>query len=57
VGAEWPASLVEIVGAERILPVRSKRLVAGYLEDVLTAAAQRCGDFCIMIYGSRAPLY
>ncbi len=51
-GAEWPASLVEIVGAERILPVRSKRLVAGYLEDVLTAAAQRCGDFCILIYGS-----
>jgi hypothetical protein len=49
--AEWPASLVEIVGAERILPVRSKRLFAGYMEDVLTTAAQRCGDFCIMIYG------
>ena len=50
--AEWPASLVEIVGAERVLPVRSKRLFAGYMEDVLTAAAQRRGDFCIMIYGS-----
>jgi hypothetical protein len=50
--AEWPASLVEIVGAERVLPVRSKRLFAGYMEDVLTAAAQRRGDFCMMIYGS-----
>ena len=50
--AEWPAFLVEIVGAERILPIRSKRLFAGYMEDVVNAAAARCGDFCIMIYGS-----
>ncbi|MFZ0319351.1 MAG: hypothetical protein WAL56_09505 [Candidatus Sulfotelmatobacter sp.] len=50
--AEWPASLIEIVGAERIVPMRSKRLIAGYMEDVLTAAAERCGGFCIMIYGS-----
>jgi hypothetical protein len=50
--AHWPASLVEIVGADRILPVRSKRLFASYMEDVLTTAAQRCGDFCILIYGS-----
>lgn len=50
--SEWPASLVEIVGAERILPLRSRRLLAGYMEDVLTTAAQRCGDFCIMIYGN-----
>jgi 4-hydroxy-2-oxovalerate aldolase len=50
--ARWHASLVEIVGAERILPVRSKRLFAGYMQDVLSAAAQRCGDFCILIYGS-----
>jgi 4-hydroxy 2-oxovalerate aldolase len=50
--AEWPASLIEIVGAERILPVRSKRLVGGYIEDVISTAAQRCGDFCILIYGS-----
>src|SRR5271166_2438075 len=34
--AEWPASLKEIVGVERILPVRSKRLFASYLEDVVT---------------------
>ncbi len=51
-GAEWPASLIEIVGAERILPISSKRLFAGYMEDVIMTAAQRCGDFCLMIYGS-----
>ncbi len=50
--ATWPASLKEIVGAERILPVRSKRLFAGYMEDALLTTAQRCGDFCVMIYGS-----
>ncbi|MFZ0770733.1 MAG: hypothetical protein WCA49_24435 [Candidatus Sulfotelmatobacter sp.] len=50
--AEWPASLKEIVGVERILPVRSKRLFEGYMEDVLMTAAQRCGGFCLMIYGS-----
>jgi 4-hydroxy 2-oxovalerate aldolase len=50
--AEWPSSLTEIVGAERILPVRSKRLFEGYTEDVLMTAAQRRGDFCLMIYGS-----
>ncbi len=50
--ADWPASVSLIVGAERILPMRSKRLFAGYLEDVVNAAAARCGDFCIMIYGS-----
>jgi len=49
---EWPTSLIEIVGAERILPVRSKRLFASYVEDVIMTAAQRCGDFCLMIYGS-----
>ncbi|MGB8729814.1 MAG: hypothetical protein WCC99_01115 [Candidatus Sulfotelmatobacter sp.] len=50
--AEWPTSLTEIVGAERILPVRSKRLFASYVEDVTMTAARRCGDFCLMIYGS-----
>jgi 4-hydroxy 2-oxovalerate aldolase len=50
--AEWPASLKEIVGAERILPVRSKRLFSSYMEDVIMTTAQRCGDFCIMIYGN-----
>ncbi len=50
--AEWPASLKEIVGAERILPVRSNRLFACYMEDVVLTTAQRYGDFCMMIYGS-----
>jgi 4-hydroxy 2-oxovalerate aldolase len=50
--AEWPASLKEIVGAERILPIRSKRLFENYMEDILMTAAQRCGAFCLMIYGS-----
>jgi hypothetical protein len=48
---EWPTSLKEIVGAERILPVRSKRLFASYMEDVVLTTAQRYGDFCMMIYG------
>lgn len=48
----WPASLIEIVGAERILPVCSRRLFDGYMEDVLTTVAQRCGRFCLMIYGN-----
>ena len=50
--AEWPASLKDIVGAERILPVRSKRLFASYMEEIVLATAQRYGDFCLMIYGS-----
>jgi len=51
-GTDWPASLQQIVGAERILPVRSKRLFAGYLDEVVMATAQRHGDFCLLIYGS-----
>jgi 4-hydroxy-2-oxovalerate aldolase len=50
--AEWPTSLIEMVGGERILPVRSKRLFARYVEDVIMTAAHRYGDFCLMIYGS-----
>jgi len=51
-GAEWPAQIKTIVGEERILPVRSKRLFAGYVEDLMTATAQRYGDFSLLIYGS-----
>jgi 4-hydroxy 2-oxovalerate aldolase len=50
--AEWRSSLKEIVGVERILPIRSRRLFEAYLEDVLLTSAQRCGNFCMMIYGS-----
>ncbi|MGD0986668.1 MAG: hypothetical protein ABR874_02585 [Candidatus Sulfotelmatobacter sp.] len=50
--SEWPAMVKEIVGSERILPIRSKRLFENYVEDVLLTAAQRAGDFCLIIYGS-----
>ncbi|MFY9980467.1 MAG: hypothetical protein WAK22_19730 [Candidatus Sulfotelmatobacter sp.] len=49
---KWPASLQNIVGAERILPVRSKRLFETYMEDALMTAADRHGNFCILMYGS-----
>jgi len=50
--AEWPESLAEIVGTERIMPVRSKRLFAAYMEDIVMTTAQRYGDFCMMIHGN-----
>jgi 4-hydroxy 2-oxovalerate aldolase len=50
--AEWPVSVREIVGPERVLPLRSKRLFTSYIEDVVLTAAQRYGNFCIMIYGN-----
>lgn len=50
--AGWPASVEEIVGRERILPVRSKRLVEGYIEDVLMTTARHYGNFCLLIYGN-----
>lgn len=50
--AEWPESVENIAGMASILPVRSKRLLAGYLEDVLATAAGRHGNFCLLIYGS-----
>jgi 4-hydroxy-2-oxovalerate aldolase len=49
---EWPGSLTEIIGEERFLPIRSRRMGAAYLEEIVLAAAQRCGNFCLMIYGS-----
>ncbi len=54
-GVEWPASAKEIVSPDRILPVRSKRLLASYLDDVIMTTAHRYGDFCLMIYGSPSP--
>ena len=50
--AEWPSSVKDVVGVERVLPVRSKRVFESYVEDVLLTAARRSGDFCLMIYGS-----
>jgi 4-hydroxy 2-oxovalerate aldolase len=55
-GGAWaqvrPGSINEIVASERILPIRSTRLFETYLEEVLLTAAQRSGNFCLMIYGS-----
>ncbi|HVI08328.1 MAG TPA: hypothetical protein VND65_08545 [Candidatus Binatia bacterium] len=50
--AEWPPALKLIVDEERILPIRSRRLFAAYMEEVVLTAAQRCGNFCLMIYGN-----
>jgi 4-hydroxy-2-oxovalerate aldolase len=51
-GSELPQRLKDIPSVERMIPVRSKRLVANYLEEVLMATAQRYGDFSLLIYGS-----
>ncbi len=53
--AKWPESVENIVDPERLLPVRSKRLLASYLEDVLLTAAERHGAFCLLVYGSPSP--
>lgn len=50
--SEWPAALHEIVEAQRILPVRSKRLFADYMQEVVLAASRRAGNFCLLIYGN-----
>jgi 4-hydroxy-2-oxovalerate aldolase len=51
-GTSLPAHLIEIAGAERVIPIRSKRLFEGYVEEVLMATAQHYGDFCLLIYGN-----
>jgi 4-hydroxy-2-oxovalerate aldolase len=51
-GRDWPNDLKQIVGEERILAVRSQRLFGEYLEQIVLAAAERYGEFCLMIYGS-----
>lgn len=50
--AEWPAALREIVEAQRILPLRSRRLQIGYMEEVILAASRRAENFCLLIYGN-----
>jgi 4-hydroxy-2-oxovalerate aldolase len=53
--SKWPSSLCQVIEPDRILPIHSQRLLERYMEDVIAAAAVRCGDFCIMIYGSPSP--
>lgn len=50
--SEWPESTRDIVGGERILPIRSKQIFSAFLENVVAAAAQRCGNFSMMLYGA-----
>lgn len=53
--AQWPETMKSIVGPERILPIHSMRLFAEFTEDVIDASAQRCGNFCLIIYGAPDP--
>ena len=50
-GTELPAYIKEMVGVERIIAIRSRSLLANYLDEVMMSTAQRYGDFCLMIYG------
>jgi len=49
---DWPAEIMSIVGVERVIPIRSRNLLANYLDEVMMSSAQRHGDFCLMVYGS-----
>jgi 4-hydroxy 2-oxovalerate aldolase len=51
-GTELPAYIKDIVGAERIVPIHSTRLLAGYMEELLMASAHRHGQFCLLLYGT-----
>jgi 4-hydroxy 2-oxovalerate aldolase len=51
-GIELPAYIKDMLGVERIIPIRSRSLVANYLDDVMMSTAQRYGDFCLMVYGN-----
>jgi len=51
-GIELPAYIKEMAGVERIIPIHSRSLLANYLDEVMMSAAQRYGDFCLMVYGS-----
>lgn len=51
-GTDLPAYIKEMVGVERIISIRSRSLLANYLDEVLLSAAQRYGDFCLLVYGA-----
>jgi 4-hydroxy-2-oxovalerate aldolase len=51
-GTELPAYIKEMVGVERIIPMRSRSLLSNYLDEVMMSTAQRYGAFCLMVYGS-----
>lgn len=51
-GTELPSDLKETVGDERIIPIRSRSLLANYFDEVMMSVAQRYGDFTLLVYGS-----
>jgi 4-hydroxy-2-oxovalerate aldolase len=51
-GTELPPYIKEMIGGERIIPIRSRSLLANYLDEVMITAAQRYGGFCLMVYGN-----
>jgi 4-hydroxy 2-oxovalerate aldolase len=51
-GTDLPACIKDMVGVERIIPIRSRTLLANYLQELMLSVAQRYGDFCLLIYGS-----
>jgi 4-hydroxy-2-oxovalerate aldolase len=51
-GTELPAYIKEMVGVERIIPIRSHSLLANYLDEVMMSTAQRYGDFSLLVYGT-----
>jgi 4-hydroxy-2-oxovalerate aldolase len=57
-GGKWASEhsgvVQTLVGAERVVPIRSKHLRAAFEEEMLLCIAQRHGDFCLLIYGNPA---
>jgi 4-hydroxy 2-oxovalerate aldolase len=55
-GGSWASQLPErlrpLADKERFIPIRSRRLLESYLEEVLMATAASHGDFCLLIYGN-----
>ncbi len=55
-GGEWgndhSAIIRNVVGAERVVPIRSRHVRAAFEEEVLLCTAHRHGDFCLLVYGS-----
>lgn len=55
-GGAWATGQVtmvtEIVGAERVVPIRSTHLRAVFEEEILLSIAHRHGDFGLLVYGN-----
>ncbi len=49
---EHSAVIRNVVGDERVIPIRSKHLRAAFEEEILLCVAQRHGDLGLLIYGN-----